>query len=265
MEDSEALGIIITRLRQAPDGYPWGAYDVYLPTLWEEYVRERDNRPASDSLALESGNIAAELSPAFYAAAWELCRRGFLRPGAKIHGDANVNLKCQAGDGYSLMPRGRQFLAAAPEEQFVAVESGRTGNMLGRFAERFGHGYHQRSQEAVKCYNALAYLACCAMSGAATESILLAVAIAKSGDEERVLHTYRAAQGRRKLVNDVVGRVADPLAGRFKSFMDLLNYWRDETAHGQVSSIVEIEAFDALGRLLRFAHLVDDGWDALTN
>jgi len=47
--------------------------------------------------------------------------------------------------------------------------------------------------------------------------------------------------------------------------MDLLNYWRDEAAHGGLSDISEFEAYEAMARLLRLAHFVDDHWDELTH
>lgn len=261
MEVADAIDVIVDRLRENPDRYASFGYGVYLPTIWWEYGRERNNIPPNAFPEAERQRISEDLSPVFYMAAWELCRRGILRPGVTASRQQSTDAG-QAGDGYSLTERGRGFLAAVVPEQFIPIEPNRTAQMLGRFRQRFGDGYHQRSQEATACYGALAYLGCCAMCGAAAESILLAVAIAKSGDEDQTLRRYRAAQGRRNLVNDVVGQ--SRLGDRFRSFMDLLNYWRDETAHGQASAIGEIEAFDALGRLLRFAHLVDEEWDNLT-
>jgi hypothetical protein len=61
------------------------------------------------------------------------------------------------------------------------------------------------------------YLACCAMAGAAAESILLAVAIAKTGDEDKMLKTYRAAGGRRDLTRLVAASVAPTVATRFQA------------------------------------------------
>jgi hypothetical protein len=47
-------------------------------------------------------------------------------------------------------------------------------------------------------------------------------------------------------------------------FMGLLHYWRDDSSHGVASTIDGPEAFDALSRLMRFAHFVNDQWASLT-
>ncbi|HZL58994.1 MAG TPA: hypothetical protein VFC38_04780 [Stellaceae bacterium] len=103
------------------------------------------------------------------------------------------------------------------------------------------------------------------MCGAAAESILLAVAITKGGDEAVTLATYRAANGRRKTIDNIAGAARPALAGPFKSAMQLLSYWRDEAAHGTASTISEIEAHDALARLLRFAQFTADNWGELVS
>lgn len=50
----------------------------------------------------------------------------------------------------------------------------------------------------------------------------------------------------------------------FDSYLQLLNYWRDESAHGVARSIGEEEAFTSLALLLRFANLADREWDTFT-
>jgi len=57
-------------------------------------------------------------------------------------------------------------------------------------------GYAQRAGEAVSDYRSLNYLSACTMAGVAAESILLATAIAKVGDEGKVLAEYRSSGGR---------------------------------------------------------------------
>ena len=52
------------------------------------------------------------------------------------------------------------------------------------------------------CYQAQTYLATCTMCGAAAESILLALAIAHSGSEARVLAEYATANGFLTLLSD---------------------------------------------------------------
>jgi hypothetical protein len=136
--------------------------------------------------------------------------------------------------------------------------------MLGKLSPRFGAGFLQRATEAVTCHRFGAYLGCCAMCGAAAESILLAVAIAKRGDEGATLTTYRSASGRRRVVESVVGDARQAISEPFRSATGLLSFWRDDAAHGLASSISEIEAHEALARLLRFAQFATDNWDDLT-
>ena len=54
------------------------------------------------------------------------------------------------------------------------------------------------------------------------------------------------------------------LEARFLTGFNLLSYWRDEAAHGQYSTIVALEAHDALGRLLHLSYLAWDHWTELT-
>jgi hypothetical protein len=98
------------------------------------------------------------------------------------------------------------------------------------------------------------------MCGAAAESILLAVAIAKSGDERATLSTYKTASGRRGVVDSVVGQAVQTIAEAFRSATGLLSYWRDEASHGMASTISEIEAHEGLARLLPFAQFAADNW-----
>lgn len=88
------------------------------------------------------------------------------------------------------------------------------------------------------------------MSGAAAESILLAWTITRTGDEGAVLRAYAAAGGRGRVEKMLLGHATAQLTDRVRSFTDLLKYWRDASAHGAETTISEIEAYDALGRLL---------------
>jgi hypothetical protein len=136
--------------------------------------------------------------------------------------------------------------------------------MFNKLSERLGSRFLQRASEAVQCHTFGAYIGCCAMCGAAAESILLAVAIEKTGDEDVTLTKYRAAGGRQKVVDIVVGQAKQAIAHPFRSATALLSYWRDEAAHGQASTISEIEAHEALARLLSFAQFVNTNWAELT-
>jgi len=204
-----------------------------------------------------------EVSPSFYDAAWELCRRGIIRPGVTAYGEQSTEAGV-AGDGYSITPFGRQWLIESSTNEYVVpTEPERFAKMLQPHIKKFGQGFHQRAQQAIRCYGAHAYLACCAMCGAAAESIFLAIAIAKFKDEAWVLKNYRKANGRSTIVNKIIGQPNKKITQEFKGFISLLNYWRDESAHGQVSDIHENEAYTALAFLLRFAMFVDKCWEEL--
>jgi hypothetical protein len=100
--------------------------------------------------------------------------------------------------------------------------------------------------------------------GAAAESIVLSVAIARSSDEAVVLKIYTGTHGRKKTIDSITQGARAGISGPFKAATDLLSYWRDEAAHGTVSEISEIEAHTALGRLVRFAQFASDNWSELT-
>jgi len=135
--------------------------------------------------------------------------------------------------------------------------------MLAPYRGRYGPSSQERSQEAIRCYGAHAYLACCTMCGAAAEAILLATAIAKS-DEATVLAEYNTAGGRRKVENIILGQARQELRDEYKGYTTLLKYWRDQAAHGKVSGIADNEAYTSLALLLRFAIFVNENWTELT-
>jgi hypothetical protein len=229
-------------------------YDLYLPNVIRDYLSHQRSPQQSE------GEIRG-LSPHFYAAGWDLCRRGILRPGIRIYGE-QATADGASGNGYSITPFGQKWLAESDQDDFVPTEPGRFAQMLERYRERFGPTFYERAQEAVKCYGAHAYLACCVMCGASAESILLATAICKQ-DKDSVLAMYNTAQGRSRIENLLIGQVREQLQREFRGFLTLLKYWRDEASHGQPSQIGDNEALTSLAFLLRFASFVDDHWKEL--
>lgn len=228
-------------------------YDVYLPNVMRDYLAQQGHDPQHVDFRPVSSD--------FYAAGWELCRRGILRPGIKTYGVQDTP-DGSAGNGYSVTPFGRQWIQESDRDDFVPTEPGRFAEMLAPFQERFGPQFYERAQEAVRCYGAHAYLACCAMCGAAAESILLATAIAKR-DEQSILKMYNTAQGRSRLEKVLIGQARDQLKREFQGFLVLLKYWRDEASHGGASRIGDNEALTSLAFVLRFAAFVRDHWDEL--
>jgi hypothetical protein len=199
----------------------------------------------------------------FYDAAWELCRIGVLRPGVIAPmGENTVGWGFQ-GDGFSLTEFGRGWVRTAA--QHPPSDPSRFSEVLQPFIGRFGDGFAQRAAEASRCHRTTNYLACCVMAGAAAESILLAVAIAKmAGHEGKVLAEYRGPRGRKKITDRITGGLRQGLAEQFVMTSGILSFWRDEAAHGTRTTITEGEAQASLAQLLRFAQLTADNWAVLT-
>lgn len=253
----DATKLLVQVLRDPDYGsYARYGYGAYLPTLFIKYF-EKNGR--SD----EAQKTWRNLSPVFYEAAWELCRRGILRPGIRQAGEQATD-DGSSGNGYSITSFGEKWLKEFDENIFISTEPGRFAGLLEPYREKFGDGFFERGVEAIKCFSARAYLACCAMCGAASESIMLATAIKKMGDPQKLIDEYSSRNGRQKIENLLVGKVGKPIQEGFHSYTGLLKYWRDEAAHGQISNIEENEAYTALLLLLRFAIFVDDHWVELT-
>ncbi len=257
MRLEEATKLLIEFLRN-PDHGSFGryGYDVYLPAILMTYFRKQGIPDHQTEQKLRG------LSPIFYAAGWELCRRGILRPGIKQHGE-QATADGGAGNGYSITPFGKKWLEEADKETFIPTEPESFAKMLEPYRDRFGSGFHERAQQAIRCYGAHAYLACCAMCGAAAESIILAATIAKQKDEKTVLKTYSSANGRSKVENILIGKARGPLQNDYRAYSTLLKYWRDEAAHGKASNISDNEAYTSLALLLRLAMFINDHWEEL--
>ena len=107
MEYEDALKLMTQLLREEA-GKDYG-YDLYLPTLIRHYLTKFGGvRWDQAELPMR------ELSPVFYAAAWELCRRGILRPGV-TRMDAQATSDSSAGNGYCLCNvRRRRRVNSAP-------------------------------------------------------------------------------------------------------------------------------------------------------
>lgn len=204
-------------------------------------------------------HLGREVSPIFLEAGWELCRRGILRPGVKAAGAQSID-----EGGYSLTTYGKEWLDTADQSNFVIIESGSLARVFAEYREQFGEGFHQRSQEAIRCRRAEAWLACCVMVGAASESILLAIAVAKSGDEAAILAKYNGRSGRSEVIKSIAGSLPARLANSLQGFMGLLAYWRDEAGHGQVTELSLANADEALRQLLHLCQWANKNWKALT-
>lgn len=261
LNEEDAFTFLARYLQKpAPSGYSTYGYEIYLPLVFEAYLRDVGGIPQHKSVESEFKGI----SPMFFAAAWEMCRRGILRPGVREYGLQNTN-EGHAGCGFTITPSGKKWIVEAGNKyDYVPIEPGRFSSMLATHAPKYGDVFLERSQEAIRCYSAHAYLACCAMCGAAAESILLSLAIAKKNDVDAVEKEYLGSGGRGRIEKMLLDSKPNYLVNEFRGFMALLKYWRDSSAHGLASGIQENEAFTSLAVLLRFAQFGSDRWADLT-
>jgi hypothetical protein len=145
----------------------------------------------------------------------------------------------------------------------VVGDPSRLSEIFSSFESKYGTGFAQCANEAIRCHRAGNYLAACAMAGTAAESIVLAVAIAKVG-EARVRRDYAAAGGRGRVTRLIVYNLESSIARQFDAALKVLHYWRDDAAHGTATTVSEVEAHASLTQLLRLAQYCSDRWDELT-
>ena len=264
MHLDDAFDFLIERLAALPDlngpmagnarTVTYGC-DLWIPQIVAAYWQPRIT-------GFTIGELSDEHFRPFYDAAWELARIGVLRPGAFMPRGMAMGGQLFSGDGFSITRFGREWLKDAAQRPIR--DPSRLAEVLQSFAPRFGDGYAQRAKEAASTYRTSHYLAACVMSGAAAESILPAVAIARIGNEAKVLAEYKTSGGRRKITKQIKGNVAAGIAGQFETALQVLHYWRDDAGHGTMTAISEIEAHASLTQLLRLAQFASDHWSQLT-
>lgn len=256
----EAISVVVEAIRKDSEEIRYNGRAINL-----QIVRNKFSTRVHSSTPDQYSAFDPAPMDTFYAAAWELCRRGILRPAPCTTGNIGQTASDLGMKDYFITPLGKKWLSEVTDLEFIPPEPNAIGHLLGQFRNQFGDGFHQRAQEAARCYGAHANLAACVMAGAAAEAILLATATAKTGDGEKVIKAYGSSKGRSRVMDMVVGQATAPLSRQFRSSTSLLDYWRDEAAHGRVSAISELEAHDALARLIRFAQFVTDNWGELTD
>ncbi len=251
MNLDEAIAFTLERL-QVGEVAEYG-YDLYPMRV----ARAASQQQQQDQREWE--RTAHELAPIFMDAAWELCRRGFVRPGVR-------DGRGQAVDqgGYSVTVAGAAALEELDTTAILIAQPGSLAETFAGYRQRYGAGFHQRAQEAIKCRNSEAWLACCAMAGAAAESVLLSLAVAKVEDEADVLKMYGRAGGRQKVLNSIVGTAKPHVRVTLTTFANIISLWRDEAAHGQESLIGAANADEVLRQLLEMCQWVEREWETLT-
>jgi hypothetical protein len=248
VELDEAIALTIDVLRA--NGARQYGYDLWPPQVARAFVEQQRNIQHHDR-----ERIVREIVPVCMDAAWELCRRGLVRPGVK-----NIGEQAVPETGYSLTGAGREALANIDPANILVMQPGSLARTFATFEERFGDGFMQRASEAINCRNAEAWLACCAMAGAAAESILLALAITKTGDEPMVVNTYAQSGGRRKILNMIVGQLDQNRRDTLTTFTNIISLWRDEAAHGKATPLSTANADEALRQLLHMSQWVNREW-----
>jgi hypothetical protein len=226
---------------------------LYMPDVVSRFWQTRTS-------GTPIGDLSDEHYTVFYDAAWELARIGVLRPGRVA--PRNMETANDFGDHWSITKFGFEWLAKASSRPFMDMS--RMSQVLAGFVPKFGAGFGQRAVEAVRTYRTANYLASCSMAGAAAESILLAAAITKSGDEAKTLKMYESAGGRARVTTYLTGQATSSVQRQFVAALHILHYWRDDAAHGQQTTISEVEAYSAISELLRLAQFVSDQWVELT-
>jgi hypothetical protein len=227
------------------------SYDLYIPevirycSLDQQTELRQQNPQGMISISVDTNHNAEP----FYDAAWGLCTRGILRPGA-VFPSTNFERAPVIGACFFLTDYGKKWLQNPSLSDANPMEYARFAQLLSRHNARFGDAYRLRASEAVRCYEGHTYFACCAMCGAGAESVLLTLATAKIGEAE-ALRTYQQSGGRGRIRNRLIGHARAEMQASFDSYLQLLNYWRDESAHGVARSIGEEEAFTSLALLLR--------------
>jgi hypothetical protein len=260
LNQEDCISLIVEHLGKHDNHETRYGYDLYLPSLMRNWLYKNAARFGIEPRFVDI--YLPQVSPYFYNAAWELSRRGILRPGVRIHGEQATE-DGSTGNGYSITPFGNQWLSESDKSMFLPTEPGRFSEMIAPYGQIFGPGFQERANEAIRCYGSHAYLACCVMCGAAAESILLHLAIAKTGDEQETLKKYRAANGRKVIEDLILNLQRNTIKQDFDSCFSLLKYWRDESAHGRRSQVAENEAYTSLALLLRCAQFAKDNFQSL--
>ena len=264
MQFDDALDVLIKYLAAVPEpkgksarkGQGQGhAGDLWIPHVVQGYWQSLPKQVASEDLE------DRHFQP-FYDAAWELCRIGVIRPGEFAPRGWATDAGLFAGDTFSITRFGRAWLKDASQRPIA--DPGRLSHVLQAFADRLGGGYAQRATEAVRAYRTGNYLAANMMCGAAAESILLTLAIAKVGDEAKVLVEYNTTGGRLRLTKRVCANVSTAVGAQLEASLQPLGRWHDGAGHASVTTVSEMEAHIGLTDLLRLSQFAHDHWAEMT-
>jgi hypothetical protein len=123
--------------------------DIWIAQLVQNYWAAR---------GLGYGSLTPQHYVPFYDAAWELSRIGVLRPGSHAPmGQGQIGNAVFSGDGYSITEFGAAWLA--DPNRRVSGDASRLSEVFDAFAPKYGPGFSQRANEAIRCHRTGNYLA----------------------------------------------------------------------------------------------------------
>ncbi len=266
IKPSEAEGLIYEYLSD-PAHYPDHDFDFFFDTFAEWHTNKiiQANPQIKQAYRRVEGfrnEYKAANSDVFANSLWSLAKRGFLRPG-KARYSSGSGSGSDYGYCYCLTDLGKEWLESE-DDLFIVISNHALANQLAMHNDRFGKVYAMRSQEAIKCFQSMAYLGCCAMCGAAFESILIVTAIEKTKDEKEIIKMIRGRNGTRRVWKELAEEISW-LSRQFESSYSLVKYWRDISSHGEDPyEVTSNEANISIRQLIQFSKLVDDNWETLT-
>jgi hypothetical protein len=255
----DALDHLIDAIRSTPKAVAAYGYDVFIPNVVREFAITRIQPHAPGSMRFEVDAMTETLSRSFLDAAWQLCRLGVLRLGVSETGRQST----QTGEGYSITAFGHEWIAKHESPAYIPTDPGRVASLLTSRQDLFGPVFVIRANDAALCYSAHAFYACCAMIGAAAESIVLAAGVQKL-TEPTALKLYRGTHGRKSLTEKVLTNCPEYVAKEFRLHAGLIDLWRDQSSHASPAELGETEAFTNLRGLIKLAQFAAARWDHLT-
>lgn len=262
----EALEFLIEYLRESKTSKPADErqlesfkYEVWIPRVAQIF---HDRFPDRLKDLGGDGNLALKYhAPVFLDAAWALARQGVLRPSYAWGFDNN--LYADGGQGFSVTSQGREWLRQDNNTAIFFAHPGAYPKYLKKYVSRFGAGYAQRAEEALKCLSAGSYLAACAMTGAAAESIILATAITIIGEND-ALKLYRQGNGTAEITKKITVNLDERTKQEFRELTGIIKHWRNPSSHGEYVETDEVITMTALTTLVRLAQFVDSKWEQFT-
>ncbi len=255
MEDPFEFEEYLVRVikEREPSEYGQDPFDLYLPNITRLYKEDMDFERYLES-------------PTQYLmdAAWALCLRGILRPGASKTGIGILKSREQyTGQGFGITKWGRKWIEEGAFDAYIPGEPQKLTGMFEAHSELLGQAYIIRAKDAVRCLFAHAYYACCAMCGAASEAIVYSLAV-EAFSENVAMEEIRKRGGIHRLVRKLSSGKPSAITESLQKYVDPVKYWRDVASHGKQTGLTRDEALLAMLGLAAFARFSSDNWEALT-